>query len=306
MIEWFRSIHPAHHPRATPRSTEGTRMEDRVLSFLEALLLGLVQGVTEFLPVSSSGHLLLVARLLGLASGTDPEATPMMMSFVTLLHMGTLLAVFVVMRKEILGILRNLKGRLTFLLLLSTLPAVAFALLFGDLVELAFRGGAFLGLAFLLTAAALFASLLVRPGNGEAGRPLEAMNWKDALAAGTGQAIAILPAVSRSGCSLVPLLLRRVRREDAIRYAFLMSIPAILGGFVFDLRQIVADGGAGLSQIGWGNLAAGILAAAVSGYFVMRWMLRLLTRKGLAILGVYVAVLGILILLDHLAFGLVF
>ncbi len=255
------------------------------MGLLESLVLGLVQGVTEFLPVSSSGHLTLFARVLNLESER-------VLSFTTLLHMGTLLAVFVVMRKELLALLRRPFSKLTWLLVLGTLPAVAAALLLGDWIDEAF-GGAFLGPSFFITAAVLLINLFFRAGS----RAFDRIGWADALLVGLAQAVAILPGVSRSGSTITASLSRGIEREAAIRFSFLLSIPAILGGFALDLAKMLR-GGAGLAGVDWPITVAGVAVAAVTGFFSMRLMLKKLTRKGMTICAAYVACLGLFLVLD--------
>ena len=258
----------------------------------ESLLMGLVQGITEFLPVSSSGHLTLSSLVLGL----DEEH---IMSFTTMLHMGTLLAVFVVMRKELLALLRRPFSKLTGLLILGTIPAVAAALLFGDFIEEAF-GGAFLGPSFFITAAVLLVNLFFRAGS----RLFPQIGWLDALVTGIAQAIAILPGVSRSGSTITAALSRGIEREAAIRFSFLLSIPAILGGFALDLYTLLRDGG-GLGGTPWGVTGAGVAMAAVSGFLCMRFMLKKLTRRGMVVCAAYVACLGAFLVLDKAFWHLV-
>ncbi len=257
------------------------------MTLLESLLLGLIQGITEFLPVSSSGHLTLFGRLLQI----DEAA---MLSLTTLLHMGTLIAVFIVMRKEILAILRDLLGPQTGHLILATIPAVIAALLLGDKLDELFDGS-WLGYSFMLTAVILLLSLVI---DWRAKRRAK-ISTRDALTAGIGQAIAIMPGVSRSGTTLTALLLSGVQRETAIRFSFLMSIPAILGGFILDVKDMITGTGSAVTTLGVGPILIGIAAAAVSGWFVMEAMLRRLTRRGMFICAIYAGILGIFVLLDQ-------
>ena len=251
----------------------------------EAIFLGLVQGITEFLPVSSSGHLALSSMVLGL----EPDH---ILSFAAMLHMGTLLAVFVVTRRELLALLRKPFGPLTWMLVIATIPAIAAALLFGDFIEAAF-GGSFLGPSFFITAAVLLANLLFRPGS----RPLSSIRWLDALVTGVAQAVAILPGVSRSGSTITALLARGIEREAAIKFSFLLSIPAILGGFSMDMYSLVKSG-EGLGSTPAAVILAGVAIAAVSGFLAMRFMLKKLTRKGMLICAAYAALLGAFLVID--------
>ncbi len=256
------------------------------MTWWQAIILGLVQGITEFLPVSSSGHLVLAEKMMGI----DETG---IVSFFSMLHVGTLIAVFIVLRKDILAIFKNIFGKLTWNLLIATIPAILFTLLFHDFIEESFGGGT-LGAEFLFTGVLLLAVMVFRDGK----KRMEDMNWLDALFAGLGQAIAILPAVSRSGASMSALLFRNVKREDAIRFAFLMSIPAILGSFALDLLDII-KGDTLLTTGMIPSILIGVIAAGVSGYAVMRFMLKSLTKKGLAICGIYVSILGVLVFIDQ-------
>lgn len=263
------------------------------MNILEAFLYGIVQGITEFLPVSSSGHLTLFSRILD----TDEAA---MLSFTTMLHMGTLIAVFIVMRKEIAAILRDLFGARTWQLLVATIPAIIAALLLGDWLDKLF-GGDLLGYSFMLTGIILATSLLFKPHSLD-----KEIGYREALLAGIGQAVAIAPGVSRSGTTLTALLLAGVDREQAIRFAFLMSIPAILGGFALDVYHMIQGESAALLSFGVGNILVGVAAAALSGWLAMEFMLRKLNRRGILWCAIYVLALGILILIDQTFVHLVF
>jgi undecaprenyl-diphosphatase len=277
------------------------------MGIFEAVLLGIIQGITEFLPVSSSGHLVLFQRIFGISGPA--------LLFDTMVHVGTLAAVFVVLWKDILGILRRPIQALTGFLILATLPAVIAALFFKDAIEGAFQSGSLLGFAFLLTSLALLISgvLAKRSGNiQEAPGSKPAMNWVDALIIGGLQAVAIIPGVSRSGFTLSGALSRGLDRDFAARFSFLLSIPAILGALVFQLKDL-ADGsavpvpvqagdaaaGTVLGGIGAGAVLAGSLSAAVVGFFSVRLMLKIVRERSLAGFAVYTAVLGTLVLIDR-------
>jgi undecaprenyl-diphosphatase len=264
------------------------------MNIFESLFLGLIQGFTEFLPVSSSGHLTLFGKIFH-------QNAALMMSFTTLLHMGTLISVLIIMRLDILDILKDIFGKKTWLLLVATIPAVLAALLLGDLIDSLF-GGNTLGYEFLFTGVVLLATLVVKPGK----NLQKDVGYPEAIAAGIGQAIAIAPAVSRSGTSLAALLLAGVNRQKAIRFTFLMSIPAILGGFAKDMLDMAKGQGVSLADLGYLNLAVGIVAAAVAGWLAMDFMIKKLTKKGILICAIYVIVLGTLILLDQNFLHLVF
>ncbi|MDR2258293.1 MAG: undecaprenyl-diphosphate phosphatase [Treponema sp.] len=271
------------------------------MSIIAALILGAIQGITEFLPVSSSGHLVLFQRIFGIS---EPA-----LLFDTMVHGGTLIAVFIVLRRDIWEILRRPIQPLTAYLIIATLPAVAVALVFKDTIEGAFASGAFLGFAFLITSALLLAAEFLSRGpggeNSEGGlKGKETMNWLDALIIGLLQGVAIIPGVSRSGSTLSGALSRKLNRDFAARFSFLLSIPAILGALVLQIKDLAE--GAGGAGIGMAPLLAGTLAAAVVGFFSIRVMLKIVRERSLTGFAIYTAVLGTLVLFDQMVSHLVF
>ncbi|MDD2534829.1 MAG: undecaprenyl-diphosphate phosphatase [Eubacteriales bacterium] len=264
------------------------------MSIFEAILLGLIQGVTEFLPVSSSGHLTLFGRLFQ----TDATA---MLSFATWLHMGTLISVVLIMYRELLVIIKDLFGKRMIRLVIATIPAVIAAVFFGDWLESLFSGNT-LGYEFLITGVILLLTVLLKPKQ-ETDKPI---GYQEALFAGIGQAFAIIPAISRSGSSIAALLWSGVNRKKAIRFSFLMSVPAILGSFLLDLVKIFKDDVPPLQGVSPIAVALGVIAAAISGYLAMNFMIRKLNDKGFLISAAYVIALGALILIDQTWIHLVF
>jgi len=279
------------------------------MNIIHAVLLGIIQGLTEFLPVSSSGHLVLFQKLFGIS---EPA-----LLFDTMLHVGTLAAVVVVLWKDIWAILRKIYQPLTAYLIIATIPTVIAALIFRKPLEKAFETGHFLGFAFLLTSILLImAELLAKRSaiQGDSAKNASSMNWLDALVIGIMQAVAIIPGVSRSGATLSGALSRRLDRDFAARFSFLLSIPAILGAVVFQLKDLVkgkaieatADGVTAAGGIGAAAMIAGTLSAAVVGFFAVRFMLKIVREKSLWGFAVYTGVLGLLVLLDRFALKLVF
>lgn len=254
------------------------------MTIIQAIVLGAVQGITEFLPVSSSGHLVLLQRFLKI------DEPPLL--FDTMVHVGTLGAVVIVLREEVCALLKKPWQKQMLLLIIATIPTVVAALLFNDAIEAAFRGGALLGPAFLVTAFALTVAELLpdRAGASPKKRPMERMGLLDALVIGLCQSAAILPAVSRSGLTLSGGLLRNIDREDAAKFSFLLSIPAILGALVLQLTGF-SDG---VSQTGGLSLVAGTLAAFFTGLMAIKLMLKIVREKRLAGFAIYTAILGIL------------
>ncbi|MDR0624448.1 MAG: undecaprenyl-diphosphate phosphatase [Treponema sp.] len=278
------------------------------MNIATAFFLGAIQGITEFLPVSSSGHLVLFQRIFGIS---EPA-----LLFDTMVHGGTLAAVFIVLRRDIGNILRRPVQPLTAWLIIATLPAVATALIFKDAIEGAFASGAFLGFSFLITSALLLLAEFFsrRSGGGDSPGGLkgkETMNWLDALIIGLLQGIAIIPGVSRSGSTLSGALSRNLSRDFAARFSFLLSIPAILGALVLQLKDLAE--GAGLEAaagatggIGAAALIAGTLSAALVGFFSIRLMLKIVRERSLTGFAVYTAVLGALVLVDKFGTRLFF
>ena len=264
---------------------------------LIALLLGLVQGLCEFLPVSSSGHLFLVAKLTQGAVGEDYFGS----FFTVMLHVATLIAVLFVYREQVLSILRHPIQKLTLHLIIATVPTVVFALILKkwEALDEWLDAGNFLGFSFLLTAIFLTVSeLLTRRRKPR--KSIRTMRWTDALAIGGMQAIGVLPGVSRSGSTIAGALTCGLDRKSAADFSFLMSIPAILGGLVLELYKVVKDptGMDGVLTLQfWGLMLLDMLAAAISGYFAVRFMIRLVTKKGLLGFAIYTGVLGIVVIL---------
>lgn len=264
---------------------------------LIAILLGLVQGLAEFLPVSSSGHLFLISVLSKNAVGEDYFGS----FFTVMLHVATLIAVLIVYREQVLSILKKPFQKLTLHLIIATLPTVAFALILKkfDALDKWLDEGNLLGVCFLLTAVFLTVSELLSRSR-KPRKSIETMRWTDALAIGGMQAIGVLKGVSRSGSTIAGALGCGLDRKSAADFSFLMSIPAILGGMVLEIYKVVKDPQAltGVMNLTfWIALLLAMLVAAISGYFAVRFMIRLITKKGLFGFAIYTGVLGIAVLL---------
>jgi len=255
-----------------------------------AILLGLVQGLCEFLPVSSSGHLVLLQQVFSVEGNV--------LFFDTMLHLGTLLAVLVVFRKSILAMLRHPFQKKVYMLILSTLVTTAMALLFGDLIESSYEGD-LLGAGFFATA--LILMLNERLSHGE--KRIREMKLRDALGIGLMQGIAILPGISRSGSTIAGARFFGLSKEEASEFSFLLSIPAILGSLVLQIPDVLESG---IGNISFLPVFLGTLVAAVSGYFAIRFMLKLIREKSLWGFAVYVAVLGALVSIDQFFLHLFF
>ena len=272
------------------------------MEIIHAIILGAVQGITEFLPVSSSGHLVLLMRIL------DIENTSLF--FEIMLHIGTLAAVIAVLWKELWALLKKPIQSLTGFLILGTLPAVIAALAFRGFFEDAFFTGRFLGISFLITSLLLaLAEYLSRRALNAGIQSKKSMKIPDALAVGVMQAIAIIPGVSRSGATIAGALSLKLNRDFAARFSFLLSIPAIIGALLLHIMERLSSSyevPAGGEAFGTISIIAGTLTAALVGFFAVRFMLKIIREKSLFIFAVYTGILGLAILLDQYLFGLIF
>lgn len=267
------------------------------MTIIKAIILGLIQGITEFLPVSSSGHLAIAGKIMGM----DPEADSLL-SFNILLHVATLAAVFIVYREDIFcmikaffamlgdiftgkgpGLGKDMYRRLVLMLIVGTLPAVAAALLLGDIIENPALW--LIGIFLIITALLLFVS--DRLGGGR--KTLENMSMKDAIVVGCFQALGTLPGISRSGSTIVGGLSAKLDKNVAVRFSFLLSIPAILGAMVLDIKNLFS-GASQLAPIPC--IITGMLVAGVSGYFAIKFMLGIVRKSKLSVFSIYCALAG--------------
>lgn len=257
------------------------------MTFLQALVLGALQGATEFLPISSSGHLVIVPALLG---WRQPS-----IAFDVLLHAGTLVAVAAYFRSDLLslaaGALSDLRhrmlrdsSRLILMLLLATVPAAVAGILFDDFFESLFASPVAAG-GFLLATAML---LVAADGWGRNALAIEDLTWGGAVSVGAAQALAIAPGVSRSGATIVAGMLFGLRREAAARFSFLLSMPIIAGTFAVKLKDLSVAG----VTIPVG--VAGFTASAVVGYACIAFLLKYLVSHRLRAFAVYCAAAGAL------------
>ncbi len=259
------------------------------MSIIEAIILGLVQGATEFVPVSSSGHLVLVPWLLGWDSPS--------LVFDTIVHWGTLVAVLAYFWRDWCSLIsawlhglahwnwRDPQARLMWLLLLGSLPAAFLGYLLEDVFESLFGEPAWVSVFLLLTAGLLALGEWL----GRKVRSLETLHWPDALAIGLGQAAAIAPGISRSGATMSAGLLCGLGRPAAARFSFLLATPIILGAGLLQLVDLLSASDP-FAQVP--TLAAGFAAAAVSGYASIWGLLRFLQRGRLYPFAVYCALAG--------------
>jgi len=262
------------------------------MSYLSAIFLGIVQGVAEFLPISSSGHLSIFQNFFGLTSVEGEH-----LFFDVLLHFGTLIAVFVFYRQEIMdlileciAILKREKSpmgkeagidnrRLILMIIFGTLP-LFLVLPIKDRVEVLYNNTIFIGCALLLTGLMLFFSDRIAHGK----KTARQATVFDALLVGVAQAIATVPGISRSGSTICTGLSCGFSRSFAVKFSFFLSIPAILGANLLSLIDAISGG------IDWSmfpKYVVGVLAATVAGYFSLRFLKRLAEKKGLGAFSYY-------------------
>ena len=268
------------------------------MTILQAVILGIIQGLTEFLPVSSSAHLVIIPYLFGWKLD---EAV--VFPFDVLVQLGTLAAVIYYFRHDLWEILSAVwnglrsgkpfgapAARLGWLLVLATIPAGVIGLLIKDMVEAVFKDAPVTALFLLVTALLL----IIAEKIGKRNRGVTSLTWKDALWIGFAQALALFPGISRSGATISGGMSRNLDRPAAARFSFLMSIPVMLAAGAFSLLDLldIPDLASILPAI-----AAGVIAAAVVGYFAIRWLLAFLTRRPLYIFAAYCTALAIAVLL---------
>ena len=255
------------------------------MSILQAIILGIIQGLTEFLPVSSSGHLELCKALFDMdfEGGQSKLVT-------VVLHGATALSTIVVFRKDIADLLKGLlkfewnwQTKYMAMLLLSMLPAGAVYALFKSEIDSLFDGQVVLvGAMLLLTAALLY--ITHRFGSRD-----KEVTDKKALVVGISQAIAILPGVSRSGATIATSLLLGINKEQAARFSFLMVIPVIFGAMLLDTMEFIEHGGSELNVMA---LSAGFVTAFIVGVLACRWMIAIVKKSKLSYFAIYCAIVG--------------
>jgi undecaprenyl-diphosphatase len=259
------------------------------MKILMAAFLGLIQGIAEFLPISSSGHLNLLQALM--QTGYQNQ-----LLFNILLHMGTLLAVVVVFWRDWVAMLRHpIKNPTLALLIIASLPALIVKIALGDQLDYLETHNGLLGVCFLFTGLLLMLAQWISQRNQTRRLESDRVGVQNALAMGLMQAVGMLPGVSRSGSTLFGGVASRLDRETAAKFSFMMSMPAILASFLSEGYSAVKTGGL-FQTSDIASIAVGVAVAAVSGYLAIRFMLRVITRISLNWFALYVALLGILVI----------
>lgn len=265
------------------------------MSWLEATVLGIVQGITEFLPISSTGHLRIIPAFAGWG---DPGA-----AFTAIIQLGTTLAVLIYFRDDLWRVARtwlrslrdpSLRGeidaRMGWYLIVATIPIVIFGFVFDDQIETGARDLYVIGTVLIVFSAVLLAA--ERFGKKERGARETTM--RDAVAIGLAQACALVPGVSRAGATISAGLFMGLEREAAARFSFLLSLPAIVLAAVYSMRGVVT--GDETTDAGLVPVLIATFFAFVSGYLAIAWLLRFLARHGLGVFVGYRIALGALVL----------
>ena len=257
------------------------------MTVIEAALLGLLQGLGEFLPISSSGHLLLGRMLLGLMIDESPAYKMLDI----LLHVGTLIPVLIVFWKDWWAILKNpFRSKTLLLLFIASMPTLVVKVIFDDFID-GCDTGWFLGVSFLMTAVFLLVAEYV---SGKKAHKTNKPGFFHAIVMGCMQGIALLPGVSRSGSTLAGGLLSGLDRKNAAKFSLMMSAPAIAGALLLEGKDAIENGW--IKDLAVGPTIVGVIAAGVVGYLAIRFMLKLITKVSLNWFALYVAILGVLFL----------
>jgi len=270
-----------------------------MLDILSAIILGAVQGLSEFLPISSSGHLALIPHLLGVETG---------LAFDTVLHIGTLIAIFTFFWKDIVNLIKGFilsiidlsegidkfkeglntipEKRFAWLIIIGTIPTGIIGILFKDAVETVLRGTIFIGFFLIVTGIILYYSERHSSGNITA----KDMSFKKAAIVGICQGLAVLPGISRSGSTIASGLCLGLEREYAARYSFLLSVPAVIAAGVLQIKDI-SNIDASMTV-----LLAGFLSSVIFGYLAIKLLMKMIKGWSLDIFAYYCWIVGILTL----------
>ncbi len=277
------------------------------MNILQAVLLGFIQGLTEFLPISSSGHLALMQKLFHIDTGGG-------VLFDVLLHFGTLVSICVVFRKDVALLAREFFGmcadlfrrlrdpyvivinssyrKFVLMIIISTIPTGILGIVAKDFVEYATGSMLIIGICLIITAVTLFLADMA----GEGRKGAKSATYLNAFEIGMAQGVATLPGISRSGATLATCLVCGFKREFAVKYSFIMSIPAVLGAVVLELKDIEkSDLSAGMLI----NSLVGMIVAGVVGYVALKVMIAVVKNKKYIIFSVYCFVVGIIAIIAN-------
>ncbi len=271
------------------------------MSFLEAIFLGVIQGLTEFLPISSTGHLTIAGKLMGLISLENPERWT---AFIAVIQLGPLLAIIIYFWNDLWSIFinfireniidrkkyseQNVDSKMGWLIILGSIPVAIIGLGFKDVIE-----GAFTKNLYVVASSLIVLGLILAFAEkvGKFKREMKDITWKDSILVGFAQSLALIPGSSRSGTTITAGIFLGLKRETAARFSFLLSVPAILGSglleFYGSLEYIQADGLI--------NIAIATIASAISGYLTIAFLLSFLKKHSTMVFVYYRIVIGVII-----------
>jgi len=254
------------------------------LTLIDILILAVVQGITEWLPISSSGHLVIAQKYLGL---TLP------LIFTVMLHVGTLFVVLAVFWSDIIKIVKALvrldfktdEGKLALFIAVGSVPTALIGFFFHDILESFFYNLLVVGMALLITGFVLFVSER-RKNNRE-------LNYLDSLLIGVAQGVAIIPGISRSGVTIATGLLRKVKKETAFKYSFLLSIPAVIGATIMESRDLV------IGNVDAVAMFLGAIISMIVGYISLKFLQKIVMKEKFHLFAYYCWIVGLITVFSH-------
>jgi len=261
------------------------------MNLFQAIILGIVQGIAEFLPISSSGHLVLMQHVFGLEI-----ENAYLLTFDIVVHLGSLVAILIYFWSDIWALIKKPFSKMTGLLIMGTVPALIVGLLFQDFIVNFLRSGIWLAVAFTITGCLLLWADSIPAGKKED----RDISYLDALVIGIAQAFAIPPGISRSGATFTGALARGLSRKTVAQFSFMLGAIAIAGAGLLDMRELLVGDGAAIYAVGRSAMVVGFIVSAVVGYFSINLLMRLIKAARLRYFSYYVWVLAAFILLDIL------
>jgi undecaprenyl-diphosphatase len=266
------------------------------MSIVQSIILGIIQGLTEFIPISSTAHLLIGQNILGI------PASNAMFSYLVIVQLGTILSLVIYFWKDLVKLVLAFfakpfstpENQLGWFIIIATIPALVFGYLLKSAVETLFKTPLLEASIRLLVTAVV---LILAEWTGKRNRSLRKMKWLDALLIGLAQVISIFPGASRSGTTIGAGMARGFDRTAAARFAFLMSVPVMLAAGGYQSLDLLKMTGIGSFLI---PLAVGFVVAAIVGWFAVRWLLAYLTRNTLSLFAIYCAIVGVICLIFSL------
>ena len=266
------------------------------MNIFQSVILGIIQGLTEFIPVSSTAHLLIGQKILGI------PASDAMFSFLVIVQLGTILSLVIYFWKDLVDLVKAFfakpfstpENSLGWFIIIATIPALVFGYLLKSVVESLFKTPLTEAAIRLLVTSAV---LVLAEWTGKRNRSLRKMKWLDAVIIGIAQVISIFPGASRSGTTISAGMVRGFDRTAAARFAFLMSIPVMLAAGGYQSLDLLKMSGVGSILM---PLAVGFVFAALVGWLAVRWLLGYLSRNSLYIFAIYCAIAGALCLIFSL------